>query len=171
MKRKIWIANKPPLGSLREMPFKPGFTTVDCTVGKYALTNMGPVFDIDGNKSNNLHNFMEGIKVTIFYEDNGPVKEWHESKKRIFKENMPYNVKSHVYSYNGKKLDWKDERILLKQKVKELFTANDFPEGNLLLLDYNVPNLGEGFLFAEDRLINYRNYKYSHVYAFAELLI
>ena len=171
----IWIANKPQPGSIRPYPHIPNYRLIDCTVGNLSPENIGPVYDYNGVKCENLHNFMEYIKVSIYHDDNGPVESWNTWRLNGFKKKEIYTHKAYLYSYNGRKLDWLEERELFKDKIKKHIDLSDLPmifqTENILLMDYNVPNLGRGFLFQEDLMINKRNYKYSHVYAIAELLL
>ncbi len=169
----IFLTNKPPPGSIKKMKKIEGFVHIDCTVGLLSLENIGPVNEI--GTCTNLHNYMELCKVNMYYDDNGPVDKWFKKRLWGFEKKDIFNYNNYLYTYTDRKLTWLEERQLLKTLVKKYIDKNTINEikknKNIQLFDYYVPNIGSGFLFKEDKLINYKNYKYSHVYAIAELLL
>lgn len=165
----IWISYKPPQGSINKMQYKKGYAAIDCTIGKYSLSEIGPIDTFLHCK--NLHNFMEYIKVPVYFDDNGPITSWYEYRKNGFTSDNLYTCRKYLYSYTDHKLTWMEERLLLKNMVKKYIDIKDLRAyEKIQLFDYYVPNLSTGFMFTEDKMINYQNYKYSHVYAIAEKL-
>ena len=190
---KIWLANKPKCGSGKKFPFIEDFITIDCSydsrghIGIYEAADLtperlGPVYSSDGLKSLNLFNYMEYSKIFYKYghDDNGPTDIWREWRKVGFTKKKRFeHHNTFQYYYDDKKYSRREMRDVFKSKLRELYKTSPafaelkkiFSESNLLLIDYDIPDICNGFLFKKDLLIEKIEYKYSHLNVLAELLL
>jgi hypothetical protein len=167
----IKTAIRPKPSAPYKFPEEAGYLRIDVSfvsqnkVGGQWMRDLAPdnlaVTDFEGNRCENLWNFMEFIKVYPFrghLDGDEPSVFWKTWKLRGFKlKHSIKNDNSHSFSYDGVKMDYLDEEeyFIKKYKAAVRKTAafqelKKITQGNKILLvdmDLRVPEALKELLY------------------------